>query len=391
MNFLLLCPALLACVCTIFVLHESMQYHRHIRRLDDSAPLDAAEVPLLSIIIPACNEERHIEAALTSVLALEYPRLEIIVLDDRSTDGTAELLHQMAEEQPRLRVVTIRALPPGWLGKNHALHVGAEQAEGEYLLFTDADVRMAPDTVSRAVARMREQNLDHLCLTFHLDMPSQLLAMLAADSLSGLITLFKPWRISKPDSRYFLGAGGFNLVRKSMYARFGGHRPIRLCPVDDILLGKLVKRNGGRQECLDGCNFVTVPWYSSVREMADGLRKNAFAVLDYQISLFLLFTLTLIVCQILPFWGLLLTEGTVRLLCGLTVAAMFFAQLIAVRAFALPTACLRWFLVVPYLKLWIIWRAVITTLIRGGIDWRGTFYSLKELKRNMVPLMPWKK
>jgi hypothetical protein len=114
-------------------------------------------------------------------------------------------------------------------------------------------------------------------------------------------------------------------------------------------------------------------------------------VLDYQISLFLLVTLLLILCQILPLWGLLLAEGAVRLLCGLTVAAMFFAQLIAVRAFALPTACLRWFLVVPYLKLWIIWRAVITTLIRGGIDWRGTFYSLKELRQNMMPLMPWRK
>lgn len=391
MNLFLLCPALLAFVCTLSVLYDSIQYQRHIRKLEDSSPLQGTEVSLLSVIIPARNEERHIEAALASVLALDYPNLEIIVLDDRSTDRTAELLHQMSEKHPRLRVITIRALPPGWLGKNYALHLGAEQAEGEYLLFTDADVRMTPDTVSRAVARIQEQNLDHLCLTFRLDMPSQLLAMLAADSLAGLITLFKPWRISKPDSRYFLGAGGFNLVRRSMYARFGGHRPIRLCPVDDILLGKLVKRNGGRQECLDGCNFVTVPWYSSVREMADGLRKNTFAMLDYQISLFLLLTLLLIICQILPFWGLLLSDGPVRLLCGLTVAAMFFAQLIAVRAFALPTACLRWFLVVPYLKLWIIGRAVITTLIQGGIDWRGTFYSLKELKQNMMPIMPWRK
>ncbi len=388
---LLIWPASFALICTLFTLYESLQYQRRIRRLENSAPLNTGKLPLVSIIIPACNEERHIEAALASVLALDYPKLEIIVLDDRSTDSTADILHRMSEQDPRLRVLTIRNLPAGWLGKNHALHVGAEQADGEFLLFTDADVRMAPDTVSRALARVQEQDLDHLCLTFRLDLPNALLEMLAADSLSGVLIFLKPWRIAEPDSRYFIGIGGFNLIRHKVYAGFGGHRPIRLCPVDDMLLGRLVKKTGGRQECLDGCNFITVPWYNSVTEMANGLRKNAFSAVDYQLSLCILLTLLIICCQILPFWGLLLTDGIVRLLCGLTVIAMFFSQLLAARAFALPLTCLRWFLLVPYLKLWIFWRAIIITLQQGGIDWRGTFYSLDELKKNMISLMPWRK
>lgn len=383
--------ACIALVCTLVTLYESLQYQRQRRRLDESTPLDNSKVPLVSIIIPARNEEKHIEAALASVLALDYPRLEFIVLDDRSTDRTADILHQLSDRDPRLRVITLRNLPTGWLGKNHALHVGAEQADGEFLLFTDADVQMAPDTMSRAVSRMVEQNLDHLCLTFRLDLPSLLLGMLAADSLSVLLTLFKPWRISEPDPRYFMGIGGFNLVRHKTYIGFGGHRPIRLCPVDDILLGRLVKKVGGKQECLDGCNFITVPWYGSIMEMANGLRKNALSMVDYKISFCILATVLIICCQILPFWGLLFTEGIVRLICGFAVLATFFSQLIAVRAFALPLTCLGWFLVAPYLKLWVFWRAVIIALKRGGIEWRGTFYSLNELKKNMIPLLPWRK
>lgn len=391
MDFLLLCFSIVVFLVALSVLYDGMQYRRRIRKLARSAPLNTPDAPLLSIIIPARNEEKHIEQALASVLALDYPRLEIIVLDDRSEDATAEMLHRMAEQEARLRVVTITELPAGWLGKNYALHVGAEQAEGEFLLFTDADVRMAPDTVSRAVAWMLENSLDHLCLTFKLDMPDKLLAMLAADSVSGLLPLFKPWRVSEPDSRYFFGIGAFNLVRQRAYAGFGGHRLIRLCPIDDILLGRLVKQSGGRQECLDGSDFVTVPWYSSVAEMAQGLRKNAFALVDYRLDLLIALTLAVICCVILPFWGLLLAHGTVRLFFGLTVAALLLFQFIAVRAFALSPACLLWFPLTPYLKLWMLWQAAISNLRQGGIDWRGTVYPLAELRRNMISVLPWKK
>ena len=390
MNILIL-AALLVFALTIFIVLENCTATRRIPLLDTVAPLNATEPPLVSVIIPALNEEQHIEQALTSVLALAYPRLEIIVLDDRSTDATPVLLERMAARHPQLRVVPIRVLPPGWLGKNHALHLGAEQARGEFLLFTDADVRLAPDTISRAVARMLDQRLDHLCLIFQLDLPSPLLAMLAADSLSGLLTVFKPWRTLEPDSRWFFGAGGFNLVRRSLYAEFGGHRPIRLCPVDDILLGRLVKESGGRQECLNGRHFISVPWYGSVGEMMRGLRKNVFAVLDYRLSGLAVATLLVLCGQILPFWGLLLADGWLRLLCGLTVAASVLSLLASVRALGLQPSCLRWFLLTPYLKLYIIWQGVLAVLIRGGVNWRGTFYPLDELRRHMQPVSPWRK
>ncbi|MCI5224346.1 MAG: glycosyltransferase, partial [Candidatus Electrothrix sp. AR4] len=326
-----------------------------------------------------------------NVLALDYPRLEIIVLNDRSSDATPEILERMTEQHPRLRVIHIRELPKGWLGKNYALHFGAEHAKGEFLLFTDADAQMKSDTISRVVARMEEGGLDHLCLTFRPDMPSSLLSMLVVDSLSVLLTIFKPWLTVNPNSRYFMGIGAFNFVRSSTYSRLGGHRPIRLCPVDDILLGRLVKESGGRQECLNGTDFVRVPWYSSVSEMADGLCKNILAVIDYRLDLLVAATLLIICCNIMPFLGLFFTEGIVRLLCGSCVVVAFLSMLVSARVFGIPPSCLRWFLFTPYIKLYMIWRAALTTLTRGGIDWRGTFYPLDDLKRYMVPVWPWRK
>lgn len=390
MNILVI-PALLVLALALFILLENLIAARRIGLLDTVLPLTAAEPPWVSVIIPALNEEEQIEAALASVLALDYPRLEVIVLNDRSTDTTPVILDRLAAQQPRLRVIHIHELPPGWLGKNHALHLGAEQARGEFLLFTDADVQLAPDTVRRAIARMQEQQLDHLCLIFRLVLPSPLLAMLVTDSLAGLLTVFKPWQTLKPGSRYFFGAGGFNLVRRTTYAGLGGHRSIRLCPVDDILLGRLVKESGGRQECLNGRNFVSVPWYSSVANMVRGLRKNVFAVLDYRLRGLATATLLILCGQILPVWGLLFASGWVQLLCGLTTLVTALSLRCTAQALGLDTSCLRWFILTPYLKLYILWQGVLTVLLQGGIDWRGTFYSLEELKRHRVSVSPWQK
>src|SRR5690349_21179805 len=121
---------------------ELWQGNRRVRSLKDVAPLDPAEWPRVSVVIAARNEARHVEEALQSVLNQDYSRLEIIVADDRSTDDTGRILDRMAARDERLRPLHITELPPGWLGKNHALDYGARQAAGDFLLFTDADIVM---------------------------------------------------------------------------------------------------------------------------------------------------------------------------------------------------------------------------------------------------------
>ncbi|RWX51845.1 Glycosyltransferase, catalytic subunit of cellulose synthase and poly-beta-1,6-N-acetylglucosamine synthase [Candidatus Electrothrix marina] len=378
-------------VVALVVLRDVFLANRCMERLEHVQPLEGPHQPWVSVIIPACNEEDGIETALTSVLSLDYPNLEIIVLNDRSTDATPRILDRLADQHSRLRVVHITDLPAGWLGKNHALHLGAAQAKGEFLLFTDADVHFAPDTLRRSVARMINNRLDHLCLLFRMSAPNHLLSMLIADSLSALISLLKPWLVSRSDSRYFIGAGGFNMIRRSFYHSFGGHRPIRLCPADDVLLGRMAKASGGRCDCLNGGRFVSVEWYQSVGEMVRGLRKNTFALVDYRLDLLLAGVAAFTCFQILPLWGLFLADGFSCILCGAITAVNFLAMVLAVRAFEMDFRCLCWFPVTPYIKLYIIWHAVSATLIQGGIDWRGTFYSLEELKRHKVSVLPWVK
>src|SRR5262249_16384489 len=135
--------------------------NRRIGYLKDVQPLVSSEVPRVTVIIPACNEERNIEEALQSILHQAYTNLEIIVINDRSLDSTGERLNRLALSYPQLRVFHITELPSGWLGKNHALHYGAQQASGELLLFTDADIVMQPSVISRAVHYFLAENLDH--------------------------------------------------------------------------------------------------------------------------------------------------------------------------------------------------------------------------------------
>jgi Glycosyl transferase family 2 len=381
-NFLLVLAAatLLIHLVTAF---EIWRGNRSIRRLAELPPL-SGPLPRVSIVIPARNEERNVEAALRSVLALDYDNLEIDVVDDRSTDRTGEILDRMAAADPRVRVVHVEELPPGWLGKNHALSLGARKATGDYLLFTDADVVMEPSVLRRAVGAMEADGLDHLTVSPEIERPSLLFEMFI-----GVFSLFfslhvKPWKARDPKSPKAAGIGAFNLVRASAYRAAGGHEPIAMRPDDDLKLGKLLKKNGFRQELTFGRGMLRVEWYASVRELVRGLMKNAFPAVDYQIPVVLLSTATQLTISIWPFLAVFLTLGAARWLNLGSVAV-----LLALCWLNAPLAGVRrWhgvgFPLATLLFLFIVWRSMLTILSRQGIDWRGTHYPLAELKANRV-------
>lgn len=357
--------------------------NRSIRALRDLPPL-AGSLPRVSIVIPARNEERNLEGALRSVLALDYDDLEIDVVDDRSTDHTGEILDRMAAADPRLRIVHVRELPPGWLGKNHALWLGAEKATGEFLLFTDADVVMAPSTLRRAVGAMVGDRLDHLTAAPEIERPSALFEMFIG-AFSLFFTLFtKPWKAKDPESPSHVGIGAFNLVRAAAYRAAGGHRAIAMRPDDDLKLGKLLKKNGFRQEFVFGMGMLRVEWYASVRELIQGLMKNAFSGVDYRVGVVVIATVAQLLMLVWPFLALFLTSGATR---WLNLASVL--VLVALCWINAPLAGVRrWhglgFPFATLLFLYIVWRAMVLTLWRGGIDWRGTHYPLAELKANKV-------
>lgn len=357
---------------------------RKIRWLQDIPPLATSLLPKVSIIIPALNEERHIETALASVLALDYQHKEILVINDRSTDATGAILARMARSYRELRVFHIEALPSGWLGKNHALHFGAQKAKGDYILFTDADVMFEASVLKRAVACMEATPLDHLAIAPQVKQKGLLLNLATLTIIGGLGVLLRPWQAKKPQSRQYVGIGAFNLIRTVAYWECGGMEKIAMRPDDDLKLGKLLKRQGFRQEFVQGTDLIAVEWYASLKEMIQGLMKNTFAVYEYNLILVGLASLALLFLDIWPFVALLFTGGLTQFLNGVIVFLLLGGlgslahslKQSPLYALGLPLGCL--------LMVYVLWKATLTTLVNQGIDWRGTHYPLKQLKANRV-------
>lgn len=337
--------------------------------------------PLVSVIVPACNEENTLEPALHSLLQQDYPYLELIVIDDRSTDATFAVLAKLEKEFSEIRVKRVKKLPPGWLGKNHGLHLGAKTARGDILLFTDADIVMEPSTLSRAVRYFRHENLDHLSLIFRNIAPGGLLNAMIVDALGGLFLLLRPWNVRDKNSKAFMGVGAFNMIRSKAYWELGGHAAFKMHPIDDVMLGKRLKQQGFTQDCLQGGDFVQVRWYESITEMVGGLMKNIFALYSYRIDYVAAATMGIILLTIVPVWNLLIAEGMVRIFLGASILCRVAVFICNGRGMNVPLFAVLWCLVTPYLTVYIVIRAVWTTLRKQGIVWRGTHYPLKELKK----------
>ncbi|MYC27816.1 MAG: glycosyltransferase family 2 protein [Nitrospira sp. SB0662_bin_26] len=345
---------------------------------------DEDPLPPVSVVIPARNEERNLEQALQSVLALDYPDPEIIVVNDRSTDTTGAILAKMAERDARLTVVTIDELPDGWIGKPYALHTGAQQARGEFILFTDADIVFHPSALRKAVAHAQANGFDHVTLIPEGTMPGSFLTAVSATFGMLMFIIFKPWQARNPWSRRYMGIGAFNLIRTSVYQDLGGHEPVALRPDDDLKFGKLVKDDGYRQDVLNGRGMVTVEWYRSVGELIDGLMKNMFAGMEYRVSSVIAATLAALVMHIWPWIGVWVTGGWPQAGYAVTIVMMIISFGVTMGPFGVKF----WQgLLLPLtigLLVYIQCRSAALVLWRGGIVWRGTFYELRQLKTGKV-------
>jgi glycosyltransferase involved in cell wall biosynthesis len=381
-ELLLLLLSVLALVANLYAMAVVIPGTLRMRSLGEVEPLPPDRQPSVSVIVPACNEEATIAPALSALLALDYGPLELIVVNDRSTDSTGEVLARLQAAHPRLRVHAITELPAGWLGKSHALQQGAQLASGEFLLFTDADILFEPTTLARAMTLVDGEGLDHLCLIFRNIAKGHLLNAMMTDAGGGLLLLFKPWLAHEQRRRNFMGVGAFNLVRRASYLAIGGHGPVRMHPIDDIMLGKMLKQGGFRQDCLAAYDFLQVHWYDSPAKMIQGLMKNIFALFAFRAGLALAAVLGAALIAILPPWGALLCSGWPRVLFLLAVAVRLLTFAWGARLTGTSLAALPFALLTPYLNIYIILRGMVTTIAKGGIDWRGTHYPLAELRQS---------
>lgn len=342
------------------------------------------DYPFVSVVVAARDEKEAVEPALRSLLEQDYPgRLEVIAVDDRSTDGTGDIMAGLAAGMSgRLRHLRVDGLPEGWLGKNHALWVGAGEAEGGWLLFTDADVRFESDCVELAVRHAVNEGLDHLALAPELVSRGTALKSFVAAFVLVFEVTQRPWRVSDPDAKESVGVGAFNLVRREAYEGAGTHEAVRMRPDDDLRLGRALKEAGFRQGVAYGTGMVRVEWHRSLAGAVRGLGKSMFPGVDYRLSAALLASLGLFATNVLPFFGVFFARrAATRLLFGAEVLVLFAMYARGARRSGTPAYLAALHPFGAAVLIFAMLRSSYKTLAQGGIEWRGTFYALETLRR----------
>jgi hypothetical protein len=365
---------------------------RCVDRLPDVRPdPPAGGWPALTVVVPARDEALGVEPAVRSLLAQNYPDLRVLAVDDRSLDGTGEILDRLAAREPRLRVVHVEELPPGWLGKNHACAAGADAAPDGWILFTDGDVVFAPGALRRAVAYAAARRLGHLVALPRLVAPGFLERAFVSTFAALVNPVFRTWELRRPATAAYVGIGAFNLVRRDEYLRTGGHRLLRLEVVDDVKLGIVLRRSGVRQGAVDSGGLVSVRWNAGFLASWAGLVKNAFAGTEYRWSVALASATALTLASLGPPLAALLAPGPAARLAGLAGWALA-AGVVGTVARRFGGGSGLEGLLVPFtgtaLAAVVLASATLTTA-RGGIVWRGTRYPLAELRAGCVRERDW--
>lgn len=345
--------------------------------------------PRVSLIVPARNEVETLGPAMRSRLAEGYPALEVVLVDDRSTDGTGALVDAIAAQDPRVRALHVDSLPPGWLGKLHAMSEGLRHATGEWILFSDADVHLAPGTIARAVSLAEAQRLDHLSILPQLDPATWLVdAALASFTRTGLV-LGRVWLVSDPRSKVGGSVGAFGLVRRDALERSPGLEHLRLEVADDLALGQMLKSTGSRSALANGCELVRIHWYRSLAELTRGTEKGA-AVFDHRLLPALCWTGALGALELGPFLAAAFAPSPIARWLGLVGAGLLLGSTLWMCRFAgqrtLPALLSPLGVVVNGV---LLLRAAVVGKIRGGLQWRSTLYSPQELRPGRRVRAPW--
>lgn len=358
----------------------------HMPRLADFEPLAEEECPRVSILVAARNEAEKIRQAATSWLALDYPRaqLEIIAVNDRSTDETGKILDELAARDPRLKVVHLTELPSGWLGKTHALTKAYEQSSGEWLVLTDADVHFAPDTLRRTLHLVQEKKWEHTAGLAHMEMHGVWEKIIIPYFGLGFALSEQPWESANPKSKKYVGVGAFQMIRRSAYEAVGTHRKLALEIVEDMKLGKLVKQAGISTGAFLPEQSIRLRYISGLGEFIRNSEKNFFSVVDYSVAKAVGIALQILLGGVLPFALLPFVGGLPMIFCLMAITIILVTQGGACYMLGISPLYALTHPVAALLMAFVMLRAMVLAHYRGGIYWRDTFHSLDELRKGMV-------
>lgn len=336
----------------------------------------AGDLPRVSVLIPARNEEQNIAACVESLLVQDYPDFEVLVLDDHSTDQTPAILQQLAQREARLQVIPGDSLPEGWLGKHWANHQLSQRATGGLLLFTDADTRHAPDTLRESVAALIVQQADLLTAFPRQDMLTWG-ERLTVPILSFSILSFFPILLIK---RLRLAAlsvtiGQFMLFRRNAFDAIGGYASVRADVVDDVMLGRRIMATGLHWQLVDGTRHVSCRMYRDFSSAWSGFTKNLFAMFGHHILLYAIAWCWIGACFLLP--PLALVSGTLSRLLNFPTAIAAVAVLeglfifsVAYRRFRFPMYLVVLYPIHVAVFILLAMRSLLHTLLGSG-SWKG--------------------
>ncbi|MFQ6084450.1 MAG: glycosyltransferase [Candidatus Aminicenantia bacterium] len=336
-------------------------------------------LPLISVLIPARNEERNIKKCLLSLLKQDYPRLEIIVLDDDSRDRTSEIVKQLAVTHKKLKLVKGKELPENWTGKNWACHQLSQIAKGEWLVFTDADTRHKSTSISSAYQTAIRNNSP-----FFSYIPGLITKKISEALLLPIIHfaffVFLPLGLisRSSDPRLSLAVGPFIIIQKDFYLKIGGHEKIKNEIVDDLALAKRVKANQGKIVLADGGEEVKVRFYRGFREIWKGFSKNAYGAFgdSPQVVIpFLALNYFLFIYPYLSFFQAVKTSNLASIPALQVIIISLMRILLAIRfktsmflGLFHPVAVFIWSLItLNSLRLW---------LVKKGVEWKERFYPI---------------
>lgn len=273
---------------------------------------EPASWPSLTVVVPACNEAAQIKEAAQTLLNQDYPNLQLILVNDRSTDTTGQIIDQLAEADSRIKAIHITHLPERWLGKVHALHTGLHHAKGELVLFTDADVHFSDMTLRAVVDYFLATGLDHLAGFPRLNPSGIVLDAILTGFLRQFVTAMRPWKVSDSRSRAFIGIGAFNLVRKQTFIASGGFEWLRMEVADDAGVGLMMKRAGYRCGVVRMTEWLNLYWHRTISQAVRGAEKGWSSTCRFSILKTIILGVINVVMELSPLLAFLIIWPTWR-------------------------------------------------------------------------------
>ena len=338
--------------------------------------------PRISVCVPARNEERGVEACLQSLLNQDYPNFEVIAIDDHSTDSTTQIMEALAQEYSHLKVLEGINLPEDWLGKPFALHQAFKIAQGEYILFTDADLVFKSNALNTAVHAMRARELDLLTLMPQAEFGSFWERAVQPVIFGFIASLTRFKNVNNPDHKSAMGFGAFLMFRRTAYEKIGGHEAGKADVLDDVLIAKRAKQAGLKLLVADGKQLFSIRMYFGLKEIWFGWQKNMFLAMNKSVvkAAYNIFVVLGFLCTPYIILAINIFKQIGWFWIGLAMASVVLVSAAAYKTcdeLGLHRNTAVLFPLGALVMAAIMANSMFQTLVRKKTEWRGRIYSVK--------------